>query len=353
MAAAPPADLGAALLNADRIRRTTEFLPFFGRPEKDTISARLLIDRINNAAVIAGWNDQRKAAELYMVLRDKAMLWYDSLASKDVATNNWDQLKTAFLATYEPRYTAKTTCANFTDLSQKMNETVNDFYSRVNAAIRVITEHQPDAMNAIRAAHDGVADNVVNPIKAEGISDTYRYFQRCLFTAGLRDDLRMKIMEGNHETLAECYTAAIELETLINEKRRVSHVTAIEEEEDSMDNDMEALKEWPQDEVDKMNDGKIAAINKIRGRFNKRPIYKRFNGNNGNRGGPKRGNCRYCNKYGHFQRECKARKAANGAMVGADGKPFANKVNAVQENEEPRVSTIQGSTTEQVARLNW
>ncbi len=44
-----------------------------------------------------------------------------------MAFNVWDTVKTEFLETYEPKYSAKTTCANFTDLNQKSDESINDY----------------------------------------------------------------------------------------------------------------------------------------------------------------------------------------------------------------------------------
>jgi Retrotransposon gag protein len=50
-----------------------------------------------------------------MCLRDKAVGWFKGLTEDGVDTDNWDTVKAEFLETYEPKYSAKTTCANFTD----------------------------------------------------------------------------------------------------------------------------------------------------------------------------------------------------------------------------------------------
>ena len=67
--AAAAAQIVNALANHDRVRKATEFPPFYGRPDRDILSARLLIDRINYAAQIPNpnWDDARKCAELYIV----------------------------------------------------------------------------------------------------------------------------------------------------------------------------------------------------------------------------------------------------------------------------------------------
>jgi len=44
-----------------------------------------------------------------MILRDQALIWWKSLKDDPVDIKNWDQVKAAFLKTYEVKYTAKTT----------------------------------------------------------------------------------------------------------------------------------------------------------------------------------------------------------------------------------------------------
>jgi hypothetical protein len=44
--------------------------------KKDTVTPQVLLARIAKAAPIAGWNThERKCAEFYMTLRDKALIW--------------------------------------------------------------------------------------------------------------------------------------------------------------------------------------------------------------------------------------------------------------------------------------
>ena len=57
-AAAQAALLNAALQGHDRIRRSTELPKFYGNKDKDTVTPHVLLDRLNAAAPIAGWNDE-------------------------------------------------------------------------------------------------------------------------------------------------------------------------------------------------------------------------------------------------------------------------------------------------------
>ncbi len=110
------------LINHDRAKRSTDIPLFYGQPARDTIAARLLIIRVNDAGEIASWNDNHKLLEFKMCLRDKAVGWFEGLTEDRVDTNDWATIKTEFLETYEPKYSAKTTCVNFTDLNKKSGD---------------------------------------------------------------------------------------------------------------------------------------------------------------------------------------------------------------------------------------
>jgi hypothetical protein len=118
-ASVAPANLAQALNDHDSANRSMDIPLYYGQPGKDTIAARLLIVRVTNAGAIAGWDNARKLLEFKMCLRDKAVGWFEGLTEDGVDTDNWDTVKAEFLETYEPKYSAKTTCTNFTDLTQK------------------------------------------------------------------------------------------------------------------------------------------------------------------------------------------------------------------------------------------
>ncbi len=135
-AAKPPAgvikvpagqNIQQVLNDHDRAKRSTNIPLFYGQPARDTIAAHLLIVHVNDAGEIAGWDNNRKLLEFKMCLRDKAVGWFEGLTEDGVDTANWDTVKTKFLETYEPKYLARTTCANFTNLNQKSEETINDY----------------------------------------------------------------------------------------------------------------------------------------------------------------------------------------------------------------------------------
>ena len=131
-ATAQQAAMAAALQGHNRLHRSTEMLLFYRRKDKDTISARLFINRIETASRVANWDDAWKLSEIYLVLRDRAVLWWSSLLDADVDRANYAAVKADFLASYEPCYTSKTTCTNFQELVQRQGEAVHDYYLRIH-----------------------------------------------------------------------------------------------------------------------------------------------------------------------------------------------------------------------------
>ena len=70
----------AAVADANRIKRATDLPPFYGVPSKDVCSARQLMDRMTHAARIANWNNaDQKCDNFYLLLRDRALIWWEQL----------------------------------------------------------------------------------------------------------------------------------------------------------------------------------------------------------------------------------------------------------------------------------
>jgi hypothetical protein len=148
-AAASPA-MAAALNDHDCMKRSTDIPLFFACREKDTVLPRILIDCIEDAAEIATWDAARKIRELKLCFRENAIIWWKSLCDYTIDLNDWDEVKREFLETYEPKYSAKTICANFTDLKQMPNESMNDFGCRVQVAYNSLVDNKPATMVTIR-----------------------------------------------------------------------------------------------------------------------------------------------------------------------------------------------------------
>jgi Retrotransposon gag protein len=196
-----------------------------------------------------------------MCLRDKAVGWFEGLAEDGIDTDNWDTVKAEFLETYEPKYLAKTTCANFTELNQKSEETVNDYTYRIQMAYKCLKDKKPAAMAAIRAA----ASAAPAEIKAEGITDAFKFIKHQLFLAGLKDGICDKVLEAAKDTFTESVKVACNLETIQKDHKRLNHIAAIK-----ADLQEEKAKEIIWDNLTDQELDQIAAICYNRSQFNNR-----------------------------------------------------------------------------------
>ena len=306
--AADPAVVGAIDAH-DRLRRSTDLPLYYGRKDKDTITPHLLIERVERAAQIANWDtDARKCAEFNLILRDRAIQWWKSLkvTTPDFNLENWNAVKQKFLEVYEPRYTARTTCISFQELFQKSTENVSDFYFRAVETLQKMTEVKPPHLTNVRHPYAAITAVQNATLKRQGLEDMERFFLQQLFTAGIREDLRIKVMEAGLDNLEDTVKLARELEVIHNDrKHNRTNISAVE-------NFQVPENEEEQEKL-------IEAINAMRSK----------KGSSGTFAKKKRGPCWYCKGPNHAQLECRKRKAAKAPMVNKDGTPM--KVHSVQD----------------------
>ena len=145
---------------------------------------------------MANWDDTRKLSEIYLVLRDRAILWWNSLLDADVDRANYAAVKADFLASYKPRYTAKTTCTNFQELVQRQGEAFHDYYLRVQDSFAKMCEAKPVNIGTVQVVPPtavAVPASDLTIMKTEGIRDTEKFFKHQLFLAGLNEMLQIKV----------------------------------------------------------------------------------------------------------------------------------------------------------------
>ena len=310
-------EIAAALTNHDRVRRSTDIPLFYGKKEKDTVTPQQLIERIEKAARIAGWNtEERKCDEFYMCLRDGAMSWYNTLENIiGFDIKSWAATKTEFMKAYAPRFTAKTLCTNFQDLRQKQDQSVQDFYNHVSDVFRDAYQIKPAHVltcpGAAAADRHGLAQAEADDIRLGGIMAMQLLMMNTVFIGGLREEIRVKVLETGPTKIQESVDLARQIEVIVHEKKvKGTTVSSIEAPDGDSDSDEEDVLE---------------IINAVRARRGKAPFQFRAGQRTtgGTFGNKVNVQCHYCKIMGHFQRDCRKRIQAKGKMV------FPNKVSSV------------------------
>jgi hypothetical protein len=213
----------AALLNHDRVRRTTDIPLFYGKKSKDTIQPQQYIERLEKAARVAQWpDDQRRCDEFTLSLRENALSWYNTLDNIiGFNKNNWNDLKAKFLEAYAPKYSAKALCICFQDLRQKSDETVQDFYNRVSDTFRNAYQVKPDHTITYEGTmHDGITQAHANEILLQGVTRMQLLMLNTMFLGGLKEDIRNRVLEEGPTHPDNSVKLAREIESIINDRRK-------------------------------------------------------------------------------------------------------------------------------------
>jgi hypothetical protein len=323
--------MAAALNDHDRMKCSTDIPLFFANWEKDTVLPRILIDRIEDAAEIATWDEAQKIRELKLCFRERALIWWKSLRDDAIDLAVWNDVKAEFLETFEPKYSAKTVCANFADLKQHPDESRNDYRCRVQVAYDRLIDNRPAAIANVRAAAGAAPADV----KKEGINDMALFFKHQLFLAGIKEPIRDRVLAAGKATFQESMKLARELEAIHNDKKRTHKIATIKA---AIGPEEATTIFW--DEIANEDLDKVAAVRQNRP---PRPAPRStpaaaptVNAAPLRSNGPRNPNvvCRYCKKKGHMQSECNSRHQDGAPMVDANGKKYESRVNNVAEKDD-------------------
>jgi len=252
-------------------------LPLFHGNGKDEIKARDLIARIENIQIAAGKRETAgNCGELYLTLRGNAVEWYNSLGSIGVNVADWAALKAQFLRNYDYKLTENATC-DIGSLKQKPGETITDYWSRVNSAVKDFNE--------------SIAASAT-------VAQVKQAYQRGLFLSGVRDDIKTEALQETFTDLASVLNFSLKMEFILNKKGRGSAPPVLSL--DDMDHEIDAMTndEDDKDEEEKMTEEEIMLINRWRNRTGRKPM----------RGGaraPFAGTCHNCGKKGHKMATCR------------------------------------------------
>ena len=100
-------------------------------PSKDTVTAKQLITRIEQAATVCNWNDQQKALQLQCALKGNAAIWLEAQEkSFFMDIKDYLELKKHFLEVYDSVVTSSSLSCSLKDLAQRVGERVVVYSAR-------------------------------------------------------------------------------------------------------------------------------------------------------------------------------------------------------------------------------
>jgi hypothetical protein len=212
---------------------------------------------------------------------------------------------------------------------------VHDYYLRVSDAFKKMCEAKLATITTVRIDRGAATAEQAAAIKLEGVKDSEGFFKHQLFIAGLKEDIRMKIMEAGKPSIQESVAHAREVEVIHEDRKKgstVGNIGAQDNNDDDLDNKERAA---------------VDAIRLQRGRQPyQRPRQQSNNqgqqsrsgnprqGQQGQQQQPFSGKCRYCQIQGHHQKDCRKRKAAKAPMVDGNRKPYSNQVASLQQPQQ-------------------
>ncbi len=220
-----------------------------------------LVERLEIPATVAAWpNDKRKCVEFFLCLREAALSWYNTLDHiMGFNKESWPDMKREYLAAYAPKHSAQVLCINFQDLQHKADEPVQKFYNRVSDTFINAYKTKPNHT----VMHEGelhvLTQVQMNKVMGQGIEQTKLLMMNTMFLGGLCKDIQSRVLEDAPAKPRFSVTAAQEIESILNDKKKDKDVfvTSIEESEPKADNGLDM------GEVDKDKASHLNVINAV------------------------------------------------------------------------------------------
>ena len=316
MAAQAPLAPGALMAQAVQQQELMKLPRWHNNPAKDAYKAEHWWMKFEFAAIQGQWNWAQIQANFFNAMFDRAVSWYQSLEFNYVI-NDINALKNRFLSDFAQTANQRSAITDVR-ISQGADTVIN-YWSEVHRIMMElelsVTAYVPPANNAAAlptlhalagaagAAAVAAANNAALlidhlTIERAGYMRLRVPITRAIFIAGLNPQIQDEVVRQNPVTAIEAleFAKKAEKEFLLKniQKKLVHNINKVESELDQT---------------------VYERVNAIRGRGT-------FRGRAGGRGrGSGRPNtdkanttCFYCNKKGHWQKECHKRQKENGSM---------------------------------------
>ena len=320
-----------ALNEHERNKKVSDLPAYYGVPGKDTITAKQLIRRVEQAATVCNWNDGQKALQLSITFKASALIWYEGLEkSHGLDVNDWAVLKKAFLENYEGLVSSTNLTLSLKDFQQRVGERVVDYGARGQAVFNHYYDQIMETSTNPADLNDAAVTAANTALIKKGMKFAARsamvQLQISLYEAGLLEHLRLDVSQTKHKTLGEIQKAAIQAESRHAKPKR-AQVNAVENlDYDDGEDDASAINAV---ELDTEQYADIAALHAARGKpmpsyYKRKPFApkKKTSGNGNSHGSDKKDvvDCWHCGKKGHVIADCRSKKAGKPKAPGAGRK---------------------------------
>jgi hypothetical protein len=153
------------------------------------------------------------------ILQGHAQLWWDSLEVFQTNKEDWATVKASFLKSFEPKYSAKTVCANLQDLNQKSCKGVFAYLKNIEA-FKQFMATKPDKMPQAVAAMDNHKSDWIATERS-----MMQHFQTQLFIACIQDKIQKELMKNTYDNFQAMYKAALDLKVIQHKNKMAKPVT--------------------------------------------------------------------------------------------------------------------------------
>jgi Retrotransposon gag protein len=351
-AAAQPVQI---LEQAIRQNDLTKLPVFHGETTKDAFRPEDWWARFEAVALGAQWDWAQIRNYFMQALRGDALEWWNTV-TKQATIENIDNLRHYFLTDFASTATSRTTAAHI-KIKQDKGMSVRKYMSKIQTAftnLELTVEPLPVPQNVAECLPNrpqGVAAADINGLplawlrevvahhRREGFKQFYEPTLRSIFIDGLLPHLKVEVIRINPRTARTALEAAHKFEKEYEDKVMADALVGQIQ--------LNPLQELPPQ-------GDIHYIQRGRG------SYRGGRGSYRGRGGPTRNTvpkdakCHYCQKPGHYQKECYSRLRANAPMK-SQSRQFVKELEEQPPNrpDSPDEYISIGSLQRMNNHLNW
>ena len=195
-------------------------IPIFNGTSKDSMSTRAWIHYVERCKRIANWTDDKTAEYAQLALREIAADWIENLTeARNADIDSWPTFK----ALFEARFHKKATLAERTvikaSLTQNKNESIQDFYDRVDSGNYILDENWPPLAEGATAAQ------ITQDANAKASHHKVNVFND--FLQGMNPEIRAQVVLQNPTTLVELQSVAVQVESALSNKKKQLEVAEI------------------------------------------------------------------------------------------------------------------------------